>query len=223
MKEETLQQVIDAIINSDRAEAIDLIVNWGEEHGYLSAVSDILEPTLLSINADYEAGKPVSLAHGYIIAKVAEETFRRAAASPEENAGAPVSKGAVVIGNIEDDYHALGRKMVGSFLRVSGWDVHDLGNDVLAKDFVEAALKVDAKVIGVSAMMQTTALNIAQVREEIDSRGLKGRLQLAVGGAVFILRPALVEQVGGDGTARNALLAPKLFSELRDHASAQET
>jgi len=123
-------------------------------------------------------------------------------------------KGTVVIGNIEEDFHALGRRMVGTFLRAEGWIVHDLGNDVPAKEFVDKALEVGARVIGVSAMMMTTALNIRRVRQEIDSRGLTGRIQLAVGGAVFCVSPGLVDEVGGDGTAANALAASGLFDRL---------
>jgi methanogenic corrinoid protein MtbC1 len=57
-------------------------------------------------------------------------------------------------------------------------------------------------------------VNIRSVREELESRGLSGRIQLAVGGAVFRLRPELVEEVGGDGTAPSALQAPALFDRL---------
>ncbi|MEI6877096.1 MAG: hypothetical protein WCL50_18435, partial [Spirochaetota bacterium] len=42
-------------------------------------------------------------------------------------------KGKAVIGNIEEDFHGLGRRLVASFLRTSGWEVHDLGNDVAAE------------------------------------------------------------------------------------------
>jgi methanogenic corrinoid protein MtbC1 len=124
------------------------------------------------------------------------------------------SKGAVVIGCTEDDYHPLGCRLVGVFLKTAGWEVHDLGTDVLAGEFVDKAEESGARVIGVSAMMYSTADHIPKLRHEIDARGLKGRLQLAVGGAVFVLRPELVGEVGGDGTAKNATLAPALVDDL---------
>lgn len=77
-------------------------------------------------------------------------------------------------------------------------------------------------MIGVSAMMYTTALNIKSLRAEIDRRGLTGKIQLAVGGAVFVLRPDLVDEIGGDGTARNAMAAPALFDDLWEKACLTE-
>ena len=104
--------------------------------------------------------------------------------------------------------------MVGTFLKAAGWQVYDLGIDVTPEEFISKALEVDARIIGASAMIFTTAMNTKKLRQKIDNRRLRGRLQLAVGGAVFKLRPELVEEVGGDGSTNNALNAPALFDEL---------
>ena len=214
MKTDVIEETLDAIMDSDRDRAIGILTEWGKRHGFLNVITNILEPVLFRIGEEYGDGRPVSLAHGYIAAKVSEEIFHRAVSAGFGSPSELTRKGHVVIGNIEDDYHTLGRKMVSAFLCSSGWDVHDLGNDIPAASFVDAALDCGARVICVSAMMHTTALNIAKVRSEIDGRGLKGKLQLAVGGAIFLLRPELVHDVGGDGTARNAMLASDLLDSL---------
>jgi methanogenic corrinoid protein MtbC1 len=136
--------------------------------------------------------------------------------------GAP-AKGPVLLGNVEDDFHPLGRKMVVAFLRADGWEVHDLGVDVPAEHFMDRAEETGARVIGASAMMYTTAKNVAKLREEIDRRGQAGRIQLAVGGAVFKLRPELVTTFGGDGTASSAVEAPALFERLWKRALAADS
>jgi methanogenic corrinoid protein MtbC1 len=112
--------------------------------------------------------------------------------------------------------------MVVAFLRTNGWEVLDLGVDVAPTQFVDQAEASGAKIIGASAMMHTTAKNVARIREEIDRRGLTGRLRLAVGGAVFKLRPELVEEFGGDGTAASAVEASTLFETLWQQAVASE-
>ncbi len=53
-----------------------------------------------------------------------------------------------MLGNTEDDYHALGRRMVAALLEGGGWDVRDLGNDVPPVDFVDRALEAGAKLTG---------------------------------------------------------------------------
>jgi methanogenic corrinoid protein MtbC1 len=87
--------------------------------------------------------------------------------------------------------------------------------------FVDKAIEVGAFVVGASAMMQTTALNIRKLRDLIDARGLKGRLKLAVGGAVFNWRPELVAEVGGDGTSGNAAVVDTLFQRLQAEAKGE--
>lgn len=124
------------------------------------------------------------------------------------------SVGVAVIGNIEDDFHALGRKMVGNFLVSAGWTVHDLGNDVLAADFVDKALEVNASIIGASTMMYSNAQNIHKLREELERRNLRDKIKFVVGGAIFNLSPHLAEEIKADGTARNALEAVELFNRL---------
>jgi methanogenic corrinoid protein MtbC1 len=71
-------------------------------------------------------------------------------------------------------------------------------------------------------MMLTTAGNIRDLRTELDSRGLSGKIRLAVGGAVFKLRPELVDEVGGDGSAPSAIQAPALIERLWGSSSWEE-
>jgi methanogenic corrinoid protein MtbC1 len=204
-------ELFDHIIEARRDAAVALLAGEGAARGFAHAVREILEPVLVEIGERW-ARDSLSLAQGYVAGKVAEDILRKMAQSAP--CPAVEGKGPVVIGNIEDDHHALGRKMVAVFLAAAGWKVVDLGNDVLPARFVDTAEALGARIIGVSAMMLTTAENILLVRRELDRRGLGGRVQLAVGGAVINLRPELVAKVGGDGTCVNAIQAPALFDRL---------
>lgn len=204
------KQLFDRILTGDRQGAVTLLDQWAQHRHWRNTIIELLEPVLDEIGRCWSAEK-ISLAAGYLAGKIAEDVLLRAAGAEE---AVPESRGPVILGNVEDDYHSLGRKLVGIFLRTAGWRVIDLGNDVQAADFVDAAVANDAAVIGVSAMMLTTAENIRRVREELDRRKLSGRIRLAVGGAVFRIRPELVAEVGGDGTVASAVDAPRLMSEL---------
>lgn len=213
------QQLYELILAGDRYAATALVDEWAGEQGYERAVLDLLEPVLKLIGDRYASGDDLSLAQAYIVGKVAEDIMEKAAAARASERNEEALKGPVVMGNIEDDCHALGRKLVVTFLRSAGWHVHDLGNDVPPELFVDKALEVGAPIVGVSAMMYTTAMNIRKLRDEIDSRGVSDRIRLAVGGAVFVQRPELVAQVGGEGTATNALRAPELMTQLLEGPS----
>ena len=203
------------MLEAEREGAVAMLVEHAKQHGFQAAVSDVLEPVLERAGEAWHR-ENLSLAQGYVAGKIAEDLLV-VAAHAHGDLLLDV-KGPVILGNVEDDYHSLGRKMVAVFLRAAGWRVIDLGNDVSPADFVAAALEHGARVIGVSAMMLTTAENIRAVRAEIDARGLKGKVLLAVGGAVFKLRPELMHEVGGDGTAASAIQAPALFDRLWDES-----
>lgn len=208
-------ELLAAMVNADRSGAADVIgqaLAAGVEPVHV--ISEILDPAIVRLGQLWEE-ESISLAQNFVAAKIAEDALLRCI--PADVASQDF-KGVVVIGNAEDDFHSLGRRSVGLFLAAAGWEVCDLGNDVPAEQFLEKALEVKACVIGASAMMQTTALNILKLRELIDTQGLADRMKLAVGGAVFNWRPELVAEVGGDGTCRNAVGADELFMRLQKEA-----
>lgn len=215
------QELLEAILKADRAGANAVIEAWAMGRPMRRIMPDLLTPTLETFGKMWGDGfEGASLATGYVASKIAEDVLSRLLLEASAGDASPPAKGPVILGNVEDDFHPLGRRMVAAFLRADGWVVEDLGVDVSAAQFLDQAEETGAKVIGASAMMHTTAKNVAKLREEIDRRGLKGRVQLAVGGAVFRLRPELVETFGADGTAPSALDAPALFERLWQRACA---
>nr|WP_320194277.1 cobalamin-dependent protein [uncultured Desulfobacter sp.] len=221
--EETKKRIFSTIMEGDRDLAVTIVRDWAIGNSYEDAIHQILEPVMETIGKDWGDSEKVSLGQGYVLSKVVEDIFKEAARKRLQTGQPPQEKGPVVIGNILDDNHSLGRKLVKIFLETEGWKVYDLGNDVPAVNFVDKALETDAPVIAVSAMMLRTALNIKEVRAEIDRRKLGKKIKLAVGGAVFCQRPELVNEVGGDGTSYNAIGVCELMEKLvHDLKSVQE-
>jgi methanogenic corrinoid protein MtbC1 len=215
--------LIELIQKADRQGANSLLDTWAYEHGHERLLKEVLEPTLLLIGEEWRTAETFTLSQAYVAAKVAEDALVKTAEHKKDGDVKPITKGPVVIGNIEEDFHSLGRRMLGIFLEADGWVVHDLGNDVPAAEFIDKAVEVGARVIGVSAMMRTTAHNIKQLRTELDRRELSGHIQLAVGGAVFMVCPGLDQEIGGDGTTRTAIDAPILFERLWSASLMKET
>ena len=75
---------------------------------------------------------------------------------PVMSAGDSAMKGTVVMGTVEGDIHEIGKNVCCAMLRGAGYNVIDMGCDVTAQDFVDAADDNDAFVIGGSALMTTT-------------------------------------------------------------------
>jgi len=213
--------LINCILRADRGGAMELVENWSKENSIEEVVETVLVPVLAKLSALWDKLTEPPLAPAYVTSRVIKDIMALVAdnrTTEEEQE----KLGPVVLCNIEDDFHSLGREVVISFLEVNGWKVYDLGNDVTANELVDKAVEVGARVIGISAMMLTTALNIKRVREELDMRGLSKKIQLAVGGAIFTLRDTLIDDVGGDGTCKTAVVTHELFKSLWAKAEKEE-
>lgn len=112
------------------------------------------------------------------------------------------SEGTVVLGAIMGDAHDFGKMIVSSLLVASGFKVHDLGVDVPPATFVDQALKYDAQVIGISALLSAVQQNIKAVVDELQARGLRDRFKVIVGGSAVTSRA--VEMYGVDAAVNDA-------------------
>lgn len=102
--------------------------------------------------------------------------------------------GKVVIGTVHGDLHDIGKNLVGIMLKGAGFEVIDLGRDVRAEKFIEAAIESEAKVIGMSALLTTTMPVMKKVVELAREKGIYDNLKIIVGGAP--LSNEYAEQIG---------------------------
>jgi dimethylamine corrinoid protein len=115
---------------------------------------------------------------------------------------ARASTGTIVIGVVEGDIHTLGKDLVRVMLAADGFAVHDLGRDVSAAAFVDAALARRADIIALSSLMTTTMERMKDVVDLLAGRGLRERFRVLVGGAP--VTQAYAEEIGADGYAEDA-------------------
>ena len=64
--------------------------------------------------------------------------------------------GKVVIGTVKGDLHDIGKNLVGIMLKGAGFEVIDLGKDISAEQFVDAAQSENAMIFGMSALLTIT-------------------------------------------------------------------
>ncbi len=93
------------------------------------------------------------------------------------------SKGTVVLGTVKDDIHDIGKDIVISMLKGTGYEVVDLGVDVPADKFVNAARETGAKLVGVSCLLNFTFPEIKKVVDELEAAGLRDQVKVMIGGA----------------------------------------
>jgi 5-methyltetrahydrofolate--homocysteine methyltransferase len=120
------------------------------------------------------------------------------------------SKGIFLIGTVKGDLHDIGKNLVAMMMKGAGWKVTDLGVDVDAEKFVNAAIEENADVIGLSALLTTTMENMKTVIELAKNNGCKAKI--IVGGAP--LTQAYADGIGADGYAPNAAAAVETVNSL---------
>jgi methanogenic corrinoid protein MtbC1 len=122
------------------------------------------------------------------------------------------SLGTVVFGTVEGDIHDLGKNIVSMFLTARGFRVIDLGVDVPTECFVEAVRQHHPNILAMSALLTTTAQNIGQVIQTLETAGLRSSVKVIVGGEP--MTPHLATEIGADGYAPNAREAVALAWRL---------
>ena len=110
--------------------------------------------------------------------------------------------GRIVLGSVHGDLHDIGKNLVAIMLKGAGFEVVDLGNDVPAERFVDAAEEHGAAVIGLSALLTTTMPVMREVVELVRARGLAGRVKVIVGGAP--VSEAWAREIGADAHGYDA-------------------
>jgi len=121
-------------------------------------------------------------------------------------------RGTIVLGTVEGDMHDIGKRLVGMLLGGNGFTVVDLGVDVSAADFAEAARDHAADVVGLSALLTTTTPQFVKVVEAISAAGLGETVKVMVGGAP--VTEALAAEVGADGFAPDCVTAVEEATRL---------
>lgn len=119
-------------------------------------------------------------------------------------------KATIIIATVEGDIHDIGKNLVALMLRNYGYRVLDLGKDVAADIIVDTALKENAQIIGLSALMTTTMMRMKDVVELAKERGCNSKI--IVGGAA--ITQSFADEIGADGYSPDAADCVKLVERL---------
>ncbi|MBC7765513.1 MAG: cobalamin B12-binding domain-containing protein, partial [Hyphomonadaceae bacterium] len=120
------------------------------------------------------------------------------------------TQSVVVLATVKGDIHDIGKNIVGLMLKNYGFVVHDLGKDVSAEVIVQKAIEVDADIIGLSALMTTTMVEMKSVVKLAKEAEVSAKIM--IGGAV--VDQAYADEIGADGYSMDAYEAVKLAKQL---------
>ena len=116
----------------------------------------------------------------------------------------------VVMATVEGDIHDIGKNIVALLLGNHGFEVVDAGKDVPAEDIVSCAMRHNACIIGLSALMTTTMIRMEDTIRLVRERNLP--VKIMVGGAA--VTPAFAEAISADAYAVDAVEAVRAAKNL---------
>lgn len=116
----------------------------------------------------------------------------------------------IVMATVEGDIHDIGKNLVVLMLKNYGYRVVDLGKDVPKEVIIDAAIKENAAIIGLSALMTTTMMRMKDVVEYAREKQVKAKI--IIGGAV--ITQSFADEIGADGYSKDAAEACRLVERL---------
>jgi len=212
LNEAIIDKLRESIVNCDAERAVEIakeVIEKGVDP--IKAIEEGLSKGLRIIGERFAAGEAflTELALG-------AETMKRAldVLMPIISKRGKERKilGKVVLGTVEGDIHDIGKNIVGAMLTSAGFEVIDLGVDVSTEKFVEKIKEYSPEILGMSALMTSTMVKMADVIEALKREALREKVKVMIGGAPTSKEWA--EKIGADGYAVDAVDAVNVAMKL---------
>jgi methanogenic corrinoid protein MtbC1 len=173
---------------------------------------EVIQPVLQDIGdafARLDVFLPDLMRAGLVVKAMQLEVLEPAIRnSGSENASA----GTVVIGTAQGDIHDIGKNMVALMLQVNGFKVVDLGTNVSAQAFIDAARRERADIIAMSSLLTPTLPYIKDLVKRLESLEERKRYLVIAGGAPITRE--WTQTAGLDGFGEDAMEAVALCQGL---------
>lgn len=189
-----------AIEKGLKEEAGRLAKELSEKEEALSIINQYLIPALDTVGKRFEAGT-LFLPQLLMSADAAKEAFAVLKETMDRSGVVQEKKGKVILATVKGDIHDIGKNIVKVLLENYGFDVIDLGKDVDPEKIVSTAVKEQVRLVGLSALMTTTVVNMEETIRML--RKEKSDCLVMVGGAV--LNQEYADMIGADFYGKDAM------------------
>ncbi len=203
-----LEELQQAVISGNRTDAVRLtqtLLDQGTEP--LAIVDGGLVPGMAIVGERFKKNE-VFVPEMLIAARAMKESM--AMVEPRLVAAGIKPKYTAVIGTVKGDLHDIGKNLVATMWKGANFGVVDLGTNVSAERFIEAAREHEAQLVGLSALLTTTMPAMAATVRAIREADLN--VKVIIGGAP--ITQAFVDEIGADGFAPDAASAVDVVKEL---------
>jgi methanogenic corrinoid protein MtbC1 len=201
---ELVKPLRDALESLDRIGAENIFRQALSTLTPIKAVEQVVVPALEAIGDAWEAGD-VALSQVYMSGRFCEELVEQVLPPSDPDRKHQPRSAIVVL----SDYHMLGKRIVYSVMRASGFELFDYGRmDV--EELVERAIADKIRVLLISVLILPSALKVREVCDKLKAAG--SPIKVMVGGAPFLFDDQMWRDVGADAMGRNAAEAVSIVT-----------
>lgn len=205
---DAVDELEESLLGLDRVAIERILRGDNQDQTAMLKIENIVLPALERIGDGWEEGR-VSLAQVYMSGRICEEMIDRIL-PPSHPDRKDQPKMAIVV---LDDHHLLGKKIIYSALRASGYELLNYGQmDV--ETIVKKVKEDGIKLLLISVLMLPSALMVKQLKEALNRESLN--IKLLVGGAPFRFDKHLWQEVGADAMGSNPAEAVELVGKLSE-------
>ena len=195
-----------ALLSLDRIKANELLEESSGTWSSMEQLKYVVAPALERIGAGWERGQ-IALTQVYMAGRICEELVEKILPREAPDRKRQPNMAITVL----KDYHLLGKRIVLSALRASGYELEDYGRmDV--DELVEQTLKDQIELLFISTLMLPSALQVESVKKRLDHA--QSPVRIVVGGAPFRMDDNLWKAVGADAMGQDASDAVTLIDKL---------
>jgi dimethylamine corrinoid protein len=212
-EQELFGKLRQAIIEGDREGLRRLVQGAIEKTEPLEMIENGMMPGMTEIGDKFSTGE-VFLPELLMAAEAFQEAMKIIKPRLDASGIRMKKQGTIVIGTVQTDIHEIGKNILINLLTPAGFEVHDLGVNVPASKFIAKAEEVEADIIAASAIMSTTMPFQKDIIDALESKGLRDKYLVMVGGGV--VTQAWADKIGADGYADLASDGVKLAIKLME-------
>ncbi|MCF7936305.1 MAG: B12-binding domain-containing protein [Synergistales bacterium] len=209
--EQRSQTFREALLAMERDHAHMLAESGFDTSNPLEFIETVMVPALESIGQGWEQGT-VSLSQVYMSGRICETIIDNLLPSGSVPARPHPPMALAVL----EDFHMLGKRLVGSVLKANRFDPFDYGQ-IQTEDLVSRVLRDRIEILLLSTLMLPSALQVKEVLRLLTEEEWKG--SVIVGGAPFRFDDQLWREVGADATAHRASDVPGILSRFEGVSS----
>ncbi len=139
----------------------------------MNIVGDLFGAGKMFLPQVVKSARVMKKAVAYLLPYIEEE--KRLSGNKSQN------NGVIIMATVKGDVHDIGKNIVGVVLSCNNYEVIDLGVMVPAEDILDAAVKHNADIIGLSGLITPSLDEMVTIAQMMQQRGMKQ--PLLIGGA----------------------------------------